>query len=948
MKFLWMALLSVLLAQAAGSQPVEIGPPANVRLLAAGTGRTSALRLGTSTLATAGEDFRIILDGRTYSIRDFRLARLDARPEEITVALSSPAVDVTVGYILTGPGSLRKTVRLRPKHDAMLERIDVESLVFPKDLRITIARGDSVPYEPGNLPICAFLEHGRDGAFASLDFAYSEIHAEGGLLRIGYRPYEKLRAGDEYEAHSVTLGGYRLAGERQGPYDRAAAAAFRRYIRFDYAPPHWKPAQLIYSSIVNRYTEIDPKVPPAKPGETPIANTIYYTLSDANYYMLRPEKIRDEIDFAKSLSMDFCQVYEGPFEWIPGNPAAATAKRIGEYARDRGILLGMYTGANHLTAPHFNDYAQDKGRPEWKTLLENGKRGSAYCWGSDAFAKWFTDVLIQASREFNFRQANYDFLAIEPCYDPTHGHAPGERGIYRQVRNLVRCLNSVRRSVPGYTYDSNLGWPPFVPKIARSMDAFYLNDPHFTTYFPTLNSTESLDDSRRFEMVSYYLNFLTPVEYFRNCEYFVAADSILPDSQTLEYGILQGLALTPNLQLGETRALFDRLSPADQERARRFLSRWTRFVKDNWEYYADTRLLTGLPQLGQVEIYAHAKQGRSLVFLVNPNVFPREASLHLDESIGIEAGSSHLVHELYPEDQLRAARDGLYAAPGEPFRTTVPARTVMVLEIARPPEYGNPPLRIADVPASADRFPGHYRVQVDALQGERRSIRLFLPPGERVTRIESGNSNMEFYPAPGGYAVAVQFPKERVVPDVLRWAVKPGSAEDALKADMSKPVVTGDAYRFPQLESDVPASNFLGARIENLLNERFSRELLVYFGPGTQEAGAAKAEKPHPEARRLAAGGDRWWYSAQFPVAYVQRYIAPAPDQHNYIALNFRKPAEVREVRAWLNGKEAYVDRFHLARAPAWAVTYYLDGTHAGLKRGENVLNVFVRYGKAE
>jgi hypothetical protein len=212
-----------------------------------------------------------------------------------------------------------------------------------------------------------------------------------------------------------------------------------------------------------------------------------------------------EIDFGKSLGLEFCQVYEGPFEWIPGNPRADVARKIGEYARDRGIKLGLYTGANNLTAPHFNHFAQDKGRPEWKMLDEKGERGS-YCWGSEEFAKWFTDILIETSLNYNFHMSNFDSLNIASCYDPKHGHAVGRRGIYSQVRNLVDSLNNVRKAVPGYVYESNTGWPAFVPKIAGPMDAFYLTDPHFSIYFPSLNNTEVLDNSRRSEMVSYFLN----------------------------------------------------------------------------------------------------------------------------------------------------------------------------------------------------------------------------------------------------------------------------------------------------------------------------------------------------------------------------------------------------------------------------------------------------------
>ena len=928
------------------------------RVISRKTGATIELSAGQKTLFAGGEEFRIVANGHDFVMRDFRVAEIQPGPQKVIVTLRNRDIEVDLEYWTSPRGYLRKRLRLRVRKELTLERVDVESLQISTGVNVAVPRGSRNSRGLGGLgefPICAFAATDTAGAFLSLDFAISKIESSKGLLRVGYEPHIKLRSGEEYESHSVTIGAYRLAGERQGPYDKGAANAFRRYIRFDYAPPHLKGPQLIYTSIVNRHTEIDRLLPPTKMGETPFANTIFYTLSNANYYMLRPDKIPAEIDFCKSLGMEICQLYEGPFAWTPGNPAASVARQIGEYARDRGVKLGLFTAANHLTAAHFDHYAQDKGRPGWRMLVKDGKRG-AYCWGSDEFADWFADLVIETSLNYNFRMANLDFLDITPCYDGSHGHAIGEEGIYHQVFNLVRTLENIRTSVPGYSYDSNLGWPPFVPKVAKWMDAFYLNDPHFSVYFPSLNTTEVLDNSRRYEMVSYYLKYLTPVEYFRNCEYFISGDSVLHDSQIFEYGILQGLAITPNLQLGEARALFDRLRPDDQDRARRFLSRWTSFVKANFDYYANTIFLTGLPRLGQVEIYAHAKEDRSLVFLVNPNPFPRDVSFRLDQTIGLQRKGPYLVHELYPEDRLLSGTEGFEASAGEQFEGEVPARTVIVLEVSVATGYSNPPLRIAGAPASYDRFPDHYRIRVEGEQGELRTLELFLPSNESLVRVESRGRVLPAKPVVGGHAVSVAFPKERVQPNVLKWTASPVSLEEGMNASLWRSPPDRDPIDFPQLESDASGANFLGARVENLLNERFSRELLIYFDEGKMDEESAVVvsvpqQSDQTEAKAevvLSHEGTEWWYTARIPIAYVQTYIRPAPDQHNYIALNFKNPSAVTEIRAWLNGKETSVETFRHWRGPDRASNYYIDGTDSGLKRGANILSMFVRYGDGQ
>jgi hypothetical protein len=405
--------------------------------------------------------------------------------------------------------------------------------------------------------------------------------------------------------------------------------------------------------------------------------------------------------------------------------------------------------------------------------------------------------------------------------------------------------------------------------------------------------------------------------------------------------------LTPNLQLGEARALFDRFSPAQQESARRFLARWTSFVRQNFDLYSNTRVLSGMPKLGQVEIYAHAAEDRSVVFLVNPDPFPSEASFPLDNSIGLSDTGPFLIHELYPEDRLLNGAANLTADKSEHLAANVPSHSVRVLEIARKPRYSKMPLRITGAPARYDRFADHYRITLDGNQGDSRTIRLYLPDGEKLRRVESSGQALPTQRVPGGYSLAVLFPKEKVDEQVQDWFIRSATLERGTAERIWR--VTPDAapVRLPQLASSAPVANFLGSRIENLLNERYSRQLLVYFERGKINEFNAEGAAPvqaAPAAQNLQSAGNSWWYTARFPVAYVQRFIPPAPNDHNYISLNFAKPGEVSVIKAWLNGNEVPVETFQYWRGPAWAKNYYIDGTKYGLRRGENTMTLFVNY----
>jgi hypothetical protein len=337
-----------------------------------------------------------------------------------------------------------------------------------------------------------------------------------------------------------------------------------------------------------------------------------------------------------------------------------------------------------------------------------------------------------------------------------------------------------------------------------------------------------------------------------------------------------------------------------------------------------------------------------MVFLVNPNPFPRPASFRIDGGIGLDSGGPFLVRELYPEERLRPGNAGLETMRGERFETDVPARTVIVFEITEPPKYSRSPLRTAGARATYDRFDDHYRLTITALQGETRDLYLELPPDEVAERAISGKEELPLTRAGKGYRLAVRFPKERVIADIGPWSVQQGSLNAGLQSNFQAGQIKGADARLPDFRSRSAAANFLGARIENLLNEPYSREVLLYFRagplPGAPTSLAAPAPVQPEQPLPGGAGDYQWWYTAAFPVAYVQGFLPPGPEDRNYIALYFRKPAEVEDVRVWLNGKPAVVERFHPWSAPADQFTFYVDGNRAGLKRGENEIAVFVAY----
>jgi hypothetical protein len=155
--------------------------------------------------------------------------------------------------------------------------------------------------------------------------------------------------------------------------------------------------------------------------------------------------------------------------------------------------------------------------------------------------------------------------------------------------------------------------------------------------------------------------------------------------------------------------------------------------------------LSGFPEPGKLEIYTHTKADRSVVFLVNPNPFPKKGLFYLNDSIGLEGHGPYVIRELYPEERLLTGKYELHAQAGEQVDMEVSSRSVRVLEISRVPGYSNPPIQLAGLPASYDRFPDRYRIIVEGYQGERNDLYLFLPVTERISRVELTEKELKLW-----------------------------------------------------------------------------------------------------------------------------------------------------------------------------------------------------------
>jgi hypothetical protein len=95
--------------------PAPIGSGETGITVSPQSGRITALRLGSVELPVSGGDFQLIASGRTYTGQDFRVTEVKSQSTGAVVKLSNSAFDITIEYIQTDSGAVRKTLRILPK-----------------------------------------------------------------------------------------------------------------------------------------------------------------------------------------------------------------------------------------------------------------------------------------------------------------------------------------------------------------------------------------------------------------------------------------------------------------------------------------------------------------------------------------------------------------------------------------------------------------------------------------------------------------------------------------------------------------------------------------------------------------------------------------------------------------------------------------------------------------
>ena len=745
--------------------------------------------------------------------------------------------------------------------------------------------------------IALFLRRGGVSFFLSLDFPYSETSSDG----IAYPPHQVIPGGTTYGCHTLSIGACRLSGVGVGGLDRAEVEALSTYVERRY-PQRFERPVTIGVGIGNRMTYVR-------------EGRIFYSMINNPTLYLDPDLLEEDMRLYADVGVEYYQVFEGVFDWPDQEKTGAAYRRLMQVAHSLGVRVGGYVDPCGGHCPHFNYEHRRIERPEWALQVADGQLG-AFCLAGREWVELLTTTLVEHGRRYGEELICLDFLNVQPCYSPHHGHPPGD--VYQQVFNLVRFMQALANISPEYLVWSNSGnWLELMPKLVWYNPNVYLTDPHVRQYEPTLNALKLFGDFRREQMVSVHERYAVPYRAFTNCEYYAFPRSRVHDLRTFEYSFLQGLAVTPNICPGELRNFLDRIPSKRRQACMAFMRRWLRFMREHYDVWKQTARISDPPAVGSTEIYAHIAGDHGYVCLINQNPYPRTARFRLDSSVGLSGAERFLVRGIYPRECPIAEQSLPGAAYGEEIVYRLPAHSVRYLEVQ--PLEAAPGVQVYGLPARVEAMAGGYRIFLRAPQGETISLGLVLPEGEVVASVSAQQvPTVPMYTFPTSARITAQagqlarleitFPRDRAPRELTRWHVTPG---DVL-------------VELPQAEH----CPFLGALVHGAFSEEYEVELLVTVAPGPGVATVLPASEPPLGSQTIVPTAPRQTFSTTFELPFIEPLkwgCEPGYDDDTVIELAFTDPARVQSISARLNGQPVSVQRYAYPKVQ-WH-TFYLELT---------------------
>lgn len=473
------------------------------------------------------------------------------------------------------------------------------------------------------------------------------------------------------------------------------------------------------------------------------------------------------------------------------------ADAVFQYAREKGLGLSMFIGISnnypmHREGPSLN------ASTELLSMEKNGQRRPNNIAISRQYADFIFNTVSGMVDRYPVVGLSYDFLGIQPDYDPAHGYLPGRASLLPQYANVRAVNRRLRECFPNLMFRGQIGWMWFGPWLGENMslchnasdhnlpmqrnfldchaDYHFANNIRLSNWF-----TNNCKMHPRHKMNS---NSIHNGSKFRAWDYGAWRYSILSQIATGDvFGMLHNL---PDEQKGEV------FRQEDGE----FFKKWIDWQKAHRGYYLRENDLFGEPRPTGLDGYAYGSGRDSVVFICNPTFKTHSAAVPIDTETHLPAGTAYRVKELYPQERYHIGPQAGVFPYGSTFVTDVPPQTVTVLEIM--PDNPDEPLLLSvqgqltavkrDTHRSGDSEPIYDLTRLAGPAGRSGELAVRLP------RALQGPAQLTLDGKPlpatrvGRLLLArVRFGGESIDPEVRNWKARREGERLKIRADILVP-----------------------------------------------------------------------------------------------------------------------------------------------------------------
>jgi len=760
------------------------------------------------------DDFRITLGGQTYT--GASLAAPTRKNTESTVRYSYAAGPYKLDVIY----ELAPAWRFLSKQIVITEapagkfRLD-EIAVFTGSIAESIQEAKPISRRNqrlGTADYGAFLRFDRSrGLLMAAQNPFLTFDRDGGHVSLSYKPdMEWDIAWGPFEADRGLLAPYLLTGTTQpeamtpewqlGPgdarpgLDEAEVFAFTEMVRafLLYRPAN--PLNLMVGWCANDY-QIDIAKPEGRAEYKRILDMAanlgaeHVLFAPANSEVSKRSESTDDWKWEYVLWLGLGEkIRRG--EWDPATGAVpADVQEMLDYAASKrlGLLAYVYP---------ILGFTQDA-----KWLTPDGKRANL---GERSFQDWLIGALEGFYRHTGISGYSFDhtFLNLEGA------------SRYAQWYGWRRVLETLRRDIPDIVIDGRQAYQNYGPWIwlAGSYPHPTSTDeqPESFVSFPDLHLDRVSADRERYTAWRYRLYEFAPSEIVpgfithqtgRNDDsghmpaVKTAEDEVLMpfrrkdwDYLGWKYSLISSIAVAGwnnviDMIPARDSQEFHNFSGADQQ----FFRHWIDWSDAHKEYLRRAKPILGPPAIGKVDGVAAFLDDSGYIFLFNPNGRRMEATVVLDDAIGLRQRGPFRVRELYPLDERLIGKPGSAVwAYGDAISRELDGASAVVLEVEHAEKSEEP--QLFNAPGTV-RIDGS-TVRVSDVRGEAGTtevLQVLVPASAKVTAVDVDGAVTPARPNKGLVEVPVTFQGARFRHYEQVDVYKPGFTGGTVRATFRVP-----------------------------------------------------------------------------------------------------------------------------------------------------------------